>query len=125
MISKVQNPSLNSTLHAETVYASHHSSFSSTKRGSTGSKNRKHKQFLHVIVIQSNFKYLFPTSVKCSDYAISPFDHKLVKTFRVVSAQSRFGPESFRPWVVSAWVISAWVVSALGRFGQFWWVVSV
>ena len=32
----------------------------------------------------------------------------------------RFGRESFRPWVVSAWV-----VSALGRFGQFWWVVSV
>ena len=37
----------------------------------------------------------------------------------VVSAQSRFGPESFRPWVVSAWVDSA-----LGRFGQVWWVVS-
>ena len=36
----------------------------------------------------------------------------------------RFGPESFRPRVVSAWVVSACVVSALGRFGQFWWVVS-
>ena len=43
---------------------------------------------------------------------------------RVVSAQSRFGPESFRPWVVSAWVVSAWVNSALGRFGPVWWVVS-
>ena len=28
----------------------------------------------------------------------------------------RFGPESFRSWVVSAWV-----VSVLGRFGQIWW----
>ena len=41
---------------------------------------------------------------------------------RVVSALSRFGPEAFRPWVVSAWVVSAWVVSAWvvsaqGRFG--------
>ena len=41
----------------------------------------------------------------------------------------RFGPESFRPRVVSAlsrsaWVVSAWVDSALGRFGPVWWVVS-
>ena len=35
----------------------------------------------------------------------------------------RFGPESFRPWVVSALVDSAWVVSALDRFGHFWWRV--
>ena len=27
--------------------------------------------------------------------------------FRVVSAVSRFGHESFRPWVVSAWDVSA------------------
>ena len=43
---------------------------------------------------------------------------------QVVSAQSRFGPESFRPWVVSVWVVSAWVDSALGRFGPIRWVVS-
>ena len=36
----------------------------------------------------------------------------------------RFGPDSFRPWVFSAWVVLARVVLALGRFGQFWWVVS-
>ena len=29
---------------------------------------------------QSNFKYLFATSVKCSDYKISPFVYKLAKT---------------------------------------------
>ena len=34
--------------------------------------NVKHKQFLHVIMIQSNFIYLLSTSVKCSDYKISP-----------------------------------------------------
>ena len=34
---------------------------------------------------------------------------------RVVSALSRFGPESFRSWVFSARVVSAWVVSA--KFG--------
>ena len=43
--------------------------------------NGKHKQFLHVMMIQSNFKCLFATSVKCSDYAISPFVHKLAKTY--------------------------------------------
>ena len=45
--------------------------------------NGKHKQFLHVIMIQSNFKYLFATSVKCSEYKISPFPffHKLAKTY--------------------------------------------
>ena len=32
---------------------------------------------------------------------------------------TRFGPESFWPWVVSARVDSA-----LGRFGPVWWVVS-
>ena len=32
---------------------------------------------------------------------------------------TRFGTESFRPWVVSAWVDSA-----VGRFGPDWWVVS-
>ena len=42
----------------------------------------------------------------------------------VVSALSRFGPGSFRSWVVSVRVVSAWVVSVLGRFGQIWWVVS-
>ena len=31
-------------------------------------------------MIQSNFKYLFATSVKCSDYKTSPFVHKLAKT---------------------------------------------
>ena len=42
----------------------------------------------------------------------------------MTSVTGRFGPESFRPWVVSAWVVSAWVDSALGRFGPVWWVVS-
>ena len=41
----------------------------------------KHKQFLHVIMIQSNLKYRFATSVKCSDYKTSPFVHKLAKTY--------------------------------------------
>ena len=44
--------------------------------------NGKHKQFLHVIMIQSSFKYLFVTSVKCSDYKLSPFFFlKLAKTY--------------------------------------------
>ena len=29
-----------------------------------------------------------------------------------------FGPESLRPWVVSAWFVSALVDSDLGRFGH-------
>ena len=32
-------------------------------------------------MIQSNFEYLFATSVKCSDYTISPLVHKLAKTY--------------------------------------------
>ena len=32
-------------------------------------------------MIQSNFKYLFATSVNCTDYAISPLVHKLAKTY--------------------------------------------
>ena len=32
-------------------------------------------------MIQSNFKYHFATSVKCSDYKTSPFVHKLAKTY--------------------------------------------
>ena len=43
--------------------------------------NGKHKQFLHIIVIQINFKYLLATSVKCSDYKTLPFVHKLAKTY--------------------------------------------
>ena len=35
------------------------------------------------------------------------------------SVTGRFGPESFRPWV-----LSAWVDSALGRFGPIRLVVS-
>ena len=30
---------------------------------------------------QSNFKYLFATSIKCSDYKISPFVYELDKTY--------------------------------------------
>ena len=41
----------------------------------------KHKQFLHVIVIQTNFKYPFSTSVKCSDNKTLPFFHKLAKKY--------------------------------------------
>ena len=41
----------------------------------------KHKQFLHVIMIQSCFKYLFATSVKYSDFKISPFVHKMAKIY--------------------------------------------
>ena len=75
--------------------------------------NGKYKQFLRVIMIQINFKYLFATSVKCSDHKISPFVHKLAKTVPgrfdpVVSALSRFGLGRFD----------------LDHFGQFWWVVS-
>ena len=44
-------------------------------------KNGKYKQFLHIIVIQNNFKYLFSTSVKCSDHEISPFIHKMAKIY--------------------------------------------
>ena len=45
-------------------------------------KNGKHKQSLHVIMIQSNSKNLFATSVKCSDHKISPFFLiKLAKTY--------------------------------------------
>ena len=36
---------------------------------------------------------------------------------RVVSALSRFGPESFRSLVVSAWVVSVLGRFGLGRFG--------
>ena len=43
--------------------------------------NWKHKQFLHVIVIQSIFKYLFPTSVKCPDYKTLLLVHKLAKSY--------------------------------------------
>ena len=43
--------------------------------------NGKHKQFLHVIVIQSIFEYLFATSVKCSDYKTLLFVHKLAKLY--------------------------------------------
>ena len=42
--------------------------------------NGKHKQFLHVIMVQCNFKYLFTNSVKCSvKYRL--FLHKLAKTY--------------------------------------------
>ena len=41
----------------------------------------KHKQFLHVKAIQSKFKYLFVTSVKCSDYKTLQFVHKLTKIY--------------------------------------------
>ena len=43
-------------------------------------KNGKHQQFLQIIKILSDFKYLFATSVKCSDYNIWPFFHKLAET---------------------------------------------
>ena len=33
------------------------------------------------MIIQSNFKYIFATSVKRSDYTRSPFVHKLAKTY--------------------------------------------
>ena len=38
-----------------------------------------YKQFLHVIMIQSCFKYLFATSVKYSDFKISPLAHNWPK----------------------------------------------
>ena len=41
--------------------------------------NGKYKQFLHIIMIQNNFKYLFATSVNCFDHNISPFIHKMDK----------------------------------------------
>ena len=44
-------------------------------------KSGIYKQFLHVIITHSNFKYLFATSVKCSDYKLSPFVYKLAKTY--------------------------------------------
>ena len=43
--------------------------------------NAEFKQFLHVIMIQSNFRYHFATAVKCSDYKIPPFFHKPAKTY--------------------------------------------
>ena len=43
--------------------------------------NGKCKQFLHVEMIQINFKYLFAASIKCSDYKISPLVHKLAKIY--------------------------------------------
>ena len=33
------------------------------------------------VMIQSNFEYLFATSVKCSDYQILLFVHRLAKTY--------------------------------------------
>ena len=45
--------------------------------------NWKYKQFLHIIMIQSNFKFLFATSIKCSDHKISPFILKMVKIYPV------------------------------------------
>ena len=46
-------------------------------------KNGIHKQILHVtcIMIQSNWKYLFTTVVKCSDYTNSLLSHKMAKTY--------------------------------------------
>ena len=47
--------------------------------------------------------------------------------FRVVSAVSRFGHESFRPWVVSAGSFRPGLFRPdfrVGRFGLIWWVVS-
>ena len=43
--------------------------------------NGKYKQFLHIVMIQNNFKYLFATSVNCSDHKISPFIHKMDKIY--------------------------------------------
>ena len=37
--------------------------------------------FCMLLWFKSNFKYLFATSVKCSDYTISPLVHKLAKTY--------------------------------------------
>ena len=45
----------------------------------------KYKQFLHVIMIQSNQKYLFAISVKCWNYKTSQFVHKLAKTYSVAA----------------------------------------
>ena len=44
--------------------------------------NGKYKQFLHIIMIQNNFKYLFAT-VKCSDHEISPFINEMAKIYPV------------------------------------------
>ena len=41
----------------------------------------KHKQFLHVIMIQSYFEYLFANSDQYSDYKISPFVHEMAKIY--------------------------------------------
>ena len=43
--------------------------------------NREYKQFLHIIMIQNNFKYLFATSINCSDHNISPFIHNMDKIY--------------------------------------------
>ena len=43
--------------------------------------NGKYKQFLHVIMIQDNFKYVFATCVKYSDLKISPFVPKMAKIY--------------------------------------------
>ena len=52
----------------------------------------------------------------------------LCTRFRVVSALSRFGHESFRPWIVSAGSFRPGSFRSdfkVGRFGLFRWVVSV
>ena len=41
----------------------------------------ENKQFLHVIMIQSYFEYLFANSDQYSDYKISPFFHKMSKIY--------------------------------------------
>ena len=41
----------------------------------------KHKQFLHVIMIQSYFEYLFANSDQYSDYKISPYVHEMAKIY--------------------------------------------
>ena len=43
----------------------------------------KHKQFLHVMMIQSYFKHLFATSLKYSDFKILPFVHKMAKIYLI------------------------------------------
>ena len=68
--------------------------------------NGKQKKFLHVIMIQSNFKYLFSNSVKCSDCKISPFLHKLAKTY------SYCGPGFHTPceWKIGCKIINKQVI---------------
>ena len=56
--------------------------------------------------LEPKFHFFFKVKLYCPCHGNGSFRP------RVVSALSRFGPESFRPWVVSAWVDSA-----LGRFG--------